>query len=98
IADRIDGLMRGPRSDNNAPAYQRLRSSIQKTIDRCNDLQRLYHAALAGLAALGHLAFVGTNEANAILLECGPVPACGGMRPHTRVHGWSHKDRLVRCQ
>ena len=67
IAHRIDRLMRRPGGDDNAPAGQRLRDSLrQQALDRRDDLERLGHAADAGLARFRHLAGIGTDHRDAV--------------------------------
>ena len=95
VADRVDRLVGGAGGDDDLAPRQRLRRGVEQGFYRRDDLQRLGHAALAGLAALGHLAAVGADEMDAVLFKRRAVAARRLVAPHFRVHGRGHQHRLV---
>ena len=62
---------------------------------RGGDLQRLGHAADAGLVALRHLACVRTDQLHAVGPKLRQVPDRRLVRPHFRVHRGREQDRPV---
>ena len=71
------------------------RGVSNRDFDRGDDLQRFGHAAFAGLAAFGHLAAVGADERDAVLLQRGAVAARRPVAPHLRVHRRRHQHLSV---
>ena len=88
IAHRIDRLVGRPGGDDHAFAGERLGArAAQQLLDRIRDLQRLGHAADPALAALGHVALIGTDHCDAVGSELREVAARRRVFPHARVHG-----------
>ena len=79
-----------PRKGDDDGAERRQQLSIAS-----QQLRHLGQTAGAGLAALGHLADVGTDEMHAVRLEQGDVASGRRIEPHARVHGGGDEHRLV---
>ena len=95
VAHRVDRLMRRAGGDDDLAAGQRLRPAVEQRLDRGDDLQRLGHAAFAGLVAFGHLALGRADEGDAVLGQRRAVAARRGCDPHFRVHRRRHQHLLV---
>jgi hypothetical protein len=59
------------------------------------NLSRLRHPANAGLAALGHVAGVGSRHRNPVGDKLRKVTPRGRVFPHHRIHGGCDQHRLV---
>ena len=98
IAHRVQRFTCRPRGQQDMPALQRFRAGQpRKTrLDAvCNHLD-LRQAARPELAA-GHGAGVGLHHIDAVRTQGGNIARRCGVFPHAHIHGWHHKDRLVRC-
>ncbi len=84
--------MRRAGGDQHALALERLRAAGEQAVDRGGDLQRFGHAAQAALTLLRHLAFVGTDEHDAVGDELRQIALRRSVRPHVRVHRGRQKD------
>ncbi len=60
-----------------------------------DDLERLGHAASAGLAVLGHLAGIRADDADAVGGKLRQIALGRRGRPHMRIHGRRDQDRFV---
>ena len=95
VAHGVDRLVRRTRRDDDPAAGERPGPRVEQPFDRGDDFQRFGHASGAGLAALGHLADVRSDEEDAVLLQLRAVAPGRGVRPHSRVHRRRHQHRLV---
>ena len=88
--------MRRARGDEHALARERAPAfAREQRLGGRDDLERLGHAADAGLAALGHLAGVRADERDAVGCELREVAPRRLVAPHARVHRRREQDRLV---
>ena len=97
VAHRVDRLMRRAGGDQHALALQRAGCG-KLLFDGGGDLQRLGHAADAALAALRHLALVGTDDGDAVGDELREIALRRLVRPHQRVHRRRQQDFRLGCQ
>src|SRR5215831_13654038 len=85
IAHRIDRFMRRPGSDQYASSRQQsggVASNPEASLDGCDNLQWLRHAADARFAMLRHLACVRADDRNAVGNELRKIAAGRSVVPH----------------